>query len=325
MNACSKFRATLRPVALLMCGCVVAPSRVFAHDDAQLQPSNLLLAWSWEPWIIAALIATAVLYSRGTLQLRRTSASSGSLPGWQVASFAVGWLTLVITLLSPLHKLGAALFSAHMTQHELLMLIAAPLLVMGRPLIAFVWALPQRWRIRLGRVVKSKWISSPWQSISAPLAVWLIHGSTLWMWHIPTLYQATLNSELVHALQHATFLITALLFWFTLIHGRYGRMGYGVAVLYVFTTAVHTSILGALLTFAQNIWYPIYETRTAPWGLSPIEDQQLGGVIMWVPAGVVFIVIGLALFAAWLGESERRLTFTRTATLLQPSIGDDHA
>jgi putative membrane protein len=325
MNGWSKIAATFTRVALL-CGCMFTAGRLFAHKEpVRVQPDTVLLAWSWEPWIIAALIASAVLYSRGILQLRRASGSSGSLPGWQITSFAVGWLTLVLALLSPLHKLGAALFSAHMTQHELLMLIAAPLLVMGHPLIAFVWALPQRWRPRLGRLVKSKWISSPWQGISAPLAVWLIHGSTLWMWHIPVLYQATLNTELVHALQHATFLITALLFWFTLIHGRYGRMGYGVAVLYVFTTAVHTSILGALLTFAQNLWYPIYETRTAPWGLSPIEDQQLGGVIMWIPAGVVFIVIGLALFAAWLGESERRLTYTRTATLLQPSVGDDHA
>jgi cytochrome c oxidase assembly factor CtaG len=135
------------------------------------------------------------------------------------------------------------------------------------------------------------------------------------MWHIPALYQATLDNELIHALQHICFLGTAVLFWWTLIHGSYGRLGYGVAFLYVFTTAVHTSVLGALMTFAQRIWYPIYDGRTAPWHLTPLQDQQLGGLIMWIPSGTVFLVVGLAMFAAWLGESERRGKLSRLDAL----------
>jgi cytochrome c oxidase assembly factor CtaG len=111
------------------------------------------------------------------------------------------------------------------------------------------------------------------------------------------------------------FLGTALLFWWTLLHGRYGRMGYGVAVIYVFTTAVHTSILGALMTFAQNVWYPIYDGRTAAWHLTALQDQQIGGLVMWVPAGIVFILLGLALLAAWIGESDRRVAYTRAEDL----------
>jgi cytochrome c oxidase assembly factor CtaG len=224
-------------------------------------------------------------------------------------------LILVLTLMSPIHELGSQSFSAHMAQHELLMLIAAPLLVLGRPGIVMLWALPPRARVALGHFAKLSPIAKSWTCISSPLAAWLIHGSTLWVWHVPVLYQATLQSELVHAAQHATFLGTALLFWWTLIHGSAGRMSYGAAVAYVFTTAVHTSVLGALLTCSGRLWYPIYQGRTALWGLSALDDQQLGGLIMWVPAGVVYIVLGLWLFAGWLRESERRFSYSRAAEL----------
>ena len=107
-----------------------------------------------------------------------------------------------------------------------------------------------------------------------------------------------------------------MLFWWTLVHGRYGKLGYGVAFIYVFTTALHTSLLGALMTFTPKVWYPIYEGRTAPWNLTPLEDQQLGGVIMWIPSGVVFVVVGLAMLGAWIGESERRQPLSKIAGIL---------
>jgi putative membrane protein len=132
------------------------------------------------------------------------------------------------------------------------------------------------------------------------------------VWHVPSLFQATLGSEVVHAAQHVSFLASALVFAEALVYrggdgGADARMGYGAAVVYLFTTAVHTSVLGALLTFSNELWYPAYQTTTAAWGLTPLEDQQLGGLIMWVPAGVVYVVAGLALLAAWLGEAERRV------------------
>jgi cytochrome c oxidase assembly factor CtaG len=120
------------------------------------------------------------------------------------------------------------------------------------------------------------------------------------------LFQATLESEFVHTLQHLSFLLSALLFWWALIHGRRGLMGYGAAVLYMFTTSIHSGVLGALITFSSSVWYPAYAATTSSWGLTPLEDQQLGGLIMWIPAGLVYIFAGLALFAGWLRESERR-------------------
>jgi putative membrane protein len=296
---------------ILCAGVLLAPAAQ-AHDHAgSLTPANLWTAWSFEPWVIAAIALTLAIYVAGVRQLRQAA--------WQKISFIAGMAALALTLLSPLHRLGAELFSAHMAQHELLMLIAAPLLVLGRPGAPLLVGLPPALRRKAARALKSPVVAMSWAAISAPLAAWLIHGVTLWLWHIPFLYQATLDSELVHAAQHATFLGTALLFWWTLIHGRGGRMSYGAAVMYVFTTAVHTSVLGALLTVSSKLWYPIYDGRTLAWGLSALEDQQLGGLIMWVPAGLVYVGIGLWLFAGWLRESDRRLSYSQSSDVLRAS------
>jgi putative membrane protein len=271
-----------------------------------VRPGDLLRAWSWEPLVIAALATSGALYAAGIARLWRRAAPHRTFAVWQVACFGAGWVCLLLALVSPLHQLGGALFSAHMAQHELLMLIAAPLLVLGQPLVAMLWALPRAAREAAGRWSKRRAWQAVWQRITNPIVAWGVHGVTLWVWHAPVLYQATLRSEWVHALQHTSFLGTALLFWWTLIHGRYGRLGYGMATLYVFTTAVHSGVLGALLTFSTRLWYPIYAARTSAWGLTPLGDQQLGGLIMWVPAGTVLIGIGVALLAMWLREAERR-------------------
>jgi putative membrane protein len=290
------------------------------ESDSVISPSKWIRSWSWEPGIVVPLALMAALYAIGSWRIYRRNSQRPAIRLWEMISFWLGWLSLVLALDSPLHKLGEVLFSAHMTQHEVLMVVAAPLIVFSKPLIASLFALPESWRGWLGKSVKSPAFSSAWQRLTAPLTVWLLHGVAIWAWHIPFLYQATLDDEFVHAIQHICFFGTALLFWWTLTHGRYGRLGYGVAFVYVFTTALHTSILGALMTFTQRGWYPLYAGRTAPWGLTPLEDQQLGGLIMWIPSGVVFLVIGLAIFAAWLGESERRQKYSR----LQ-QIGGQHA
>jgi putative membrane protein len=291
---------------------------ILAHPEDRsdlISPGHWQWAWSWEPGIVIPLVVMAVLYGIGSWRLRQRNHKRTPINGWQRASFWAGWLTLVVALDSPLHKLGEVLFSAHMTQHELLMVVAAPLIVFSKPLIAGLFALPEPWRVSIGALTKTSLFSAWWNWLSGPLMVWCLHGITIWAWHIPFLYQATLDNEAVHALQHLCFLGTALLFWWTLVHGRYGRLGYGVAFVYVFTTALHTSILGALMTFTQRIWYPLYDGRTAVWHLSPLEDQQLGGLIMWIPSGIVFLVVGLAMLAAWIGESERRQKFSRLAEI----------
>jgi putative membrane protein len=103
-------------------------------------------------------------------------------------------------------------------------------------------------------------------------------------------------------LQHGSFLGSALLFWWALLRADSPTRNHGAAFFYVFTTAIHTSVLGALLTFSSTTWYLAYATTTEAWGLSPLEDQQLGGLVMWVPGGLIFLVAGLALFAKWMRD-----------------------
>ena len=213
-------------------------------------------------------------------------------------------MVLSLALVSPLHPLGEALFSAHMAQHEILMLLAAPMLVVSRPLVPLLWGLPFGWRRVAGRWSKMRPVQRIWESLTLPLAAWCIHAAALWIWHAPALFQATLTSELAHSAQHLSFLLSALLFWWALLYGP-GRMNYGSGVLYIFTTGVHTSILGALLTFASSVWYPAYRSTAPLWGITSLEDQQVGGLIMWIPAGLVYLAAGLILFAAWLWQSDQ--------------------
>lgn len=282
-----------------------------------LDASTILRWWNWDPAVLTPLVLSGILYGLGLARLWRRAGVDQGIRRWEAACFAAGWLGLFIALVSPLDALGGILFSAHMAQHEVLILIAAPLLVLGRPLAPFLWALPKEAREAAGRWAQAPPVARAWRFLTAPLAVWVLHGVALWIWHLPALYQATLGDDFIHALQHLSFFVSAALFWWALIHGRFGRLGYGAAVLWVFTTSVHSGVLGALLTFAPRLWYPIYEARTGEWGLSALEDQQLAGLIMWVPAGALFIVLGLGLFAAWLGEVERRVAYTRSETMLR--------
>jgi hypothetical protein len=145
-----------------------------------------------------------------------------------------------------------------------------------------------------------------WHMLMNPLLAWSLPAVALWIWHAPGLFQAALKSEPIHVLQHLSFLVFALLFWWTLIHGRQGALGYGAAVLYVFTTSLHSGALGGLLTFAAVPWYSAYQGNTALWGITPAEDQQLAGLIMWVPTGALYLCAGLGLFAGWLHALDAR-------------------
>jgi cytochrome c oxidase assembly factor CtaG len=304
-------RATAAGSAVLVF--LAAANVALAHETGPHDFNELRTSWAFEPGVVIPLLLAGWLYLRGFRRLRR--ASPNALGGIELSCYIAGWLTLVVALVSPLHPWGSVLFSAHMTQHELLMLVAAPLLVLGRPMIPFLWALPRSAAREVSGWATAGWRRVLWAFITAPFVAWLIHAVVLWTWHLPVLFQATLENEFVHALQHASFLFSALLFWWAVLHGRQRALGFGAAVLYMFTTALHSGLLGALLTFAGGVWYPIYSGTTAPWGLTPLEDQQLGGLIMWIPAGVVYIIAGLALFAGWLRESEVR---ARSMELLNP-------
>jgi cytochrome c oxidase assembly factor CtaG len=283
----------MRLIALLAAGVAV--------DDDAIAPARLwsIHSWRWDAGIVVPLALFAVLYVVGAMRQR------GALSRRHVY-FVLGWLSLVVALDSPLHPLGEQLFSAHMLQHEILILISAPLIAASRPGATCLWALLPRHRAGVGGLMHRIEQARPVRILTAPLTAWMVEAVVLWAWHIPALYQATLTSDAVHAVQHLSFFLSALLFWSALYGVGRSAMQYGAATFYVFGTAVHCSALGALLTFSSVIWYPAYIGRTDVWGLTALQDQQLGGLLMWVPSGVVFIAVALVLFSRWLAESEKR-------------------
>ena len=280
-----------------------------------LTPGHVWWSWEFQPLVVVVLLLAASLYALGVWRLWRSAAVGAGIRKREALSFAAGWLVVALALVSPLHALGGALFSAHMTQHELLISLGAPLLVLGRPLIPFVWALPPGWRASLREAARSRAFSTAWRALTLPSVAFGLHAVALWTWHLPRFYQATLTSEFVHSLQHTTFLAAALLFWWTIFNARGGEFRRGLAVFYLFATVLQTGALGALLTFGGSLWYPAYGATTLQWGLTPLEDQQLGGLIMWIPGSIAYVLAGLWIFAAWLQESERR-TLRRESALL---------
>jgi putative membrane protein len=275
--------------------------------------------WTWPPFVLIPLLMAAVLYGIGiTKMLRRTTRRRSLL--LQLLWFALGWGSLVIALDSPLHELGEQLFWVHMTQHEILMLISAPLLVLGRPLIVFLWALPGAWREAAASVGRLGIFKKGWEIASAPLSAWMVSAFALWIWHVPFLFDQTLRSDWIHAAQHTTFLGTALIFWWPLVN-RTPSLGYGGGLVYVFTTILHTSVLGALLTFAPRPWYSSYVITAPAWHLSALEDQQIGGLIMWIPAGTLLLIVALVLLVRWMNDSQTRWQYTRMAELGRLSEG----
>jgi putative membrane protein len=281
-----------------------------AHNGVDHHAARPEATVVWNAITGVSLAVIALLYAVGLVRLWRTSGGRQTIARWQAAAFVIGCASAAIALLSRLDEWSDILFSAHMAQHEILMLISAPLMVLGRPFIVTLWAFPPAARNSIATTMKTRSIAAAWDAISGPVTVLLLHAIVLWMWHVPAMFEAALHNESIHVVQHLGFFLTAALFWWALIHGRYGRLGYGVGVLYVFATAMHTQVLGALLTFGSRTWYPTHSLRTAAAGVNPVDDQQLAGVLMWIPFGVVFLITGLALFAAWLGEAERRVAFT---------------
>lgn len=268
---------------------------------------SLWQAWTFDPWVLTPILLASVCYAYGAYRLRKKAART---PGMQLRpgewAFFAGMLAVVIALVSPLDAVSDVLFSAHMSQHELLMLVAAPLLVLSRPWQAYLAACSPALRARVAGAMRNRRVVVGWRVLTAPVLVVLLHAFVRWIWHAPSLFQAALASEWVHGFQHATFFISAALFWWALMAGRYGPLGYGVSVLFVFATALHTGALGALLTFTREVWYPVHAARTLVYAADPLADQQLAGLIMWIPAGVLMLSIGLGLFAAWLGALSRR-------------------
>jgi putative membrane protein len=282
--------------ALLIMAVGLLATTAYSHELASVSPSD---ARRGILEVTLPLLLAVGLYALGVVRLwRRCGPGRGASYG-RVISFALGCIALVAALLSPVDTFSGQLFTIHMIQHEMLMLVAAPLLVLGRPIPIFLWAFSPDWRSRLGTMSRLRWFNESWSALTSPLSGWLLHAAALWGWHAPALFEAALENPRVHDLQHLTFFITALIFWTALLRGR-ASTNDGVSILYLFTTTVHSGVLGALITCAGHPWFGHYLETAPDWGLSALEDQQLGGLIMWVPASLVYVGAALYLLVRWI-------------------------
>lgn len=307
------FKRALLPLLLALVALAGSVQPALAHDGEPHSIANWWAAWSFEPGVIILLGVTGILYVRGWRVLSRRGNGASPSRRWQTWSFAGGMIALVAALVSPVDALAGELFWVHMLQHNLLMLAAAPLLVLAYPLPALLLGLPSGTQRGLGKGWRqSRGLRAMWSLLSSPPAAWTLQAVLLWAWHAPLLYQVSVQNDLVHAIQHFSFLGSALLFWWVVLH-TYGRNSAnrgganpGVAILYLFTTAIYSGLLGALLTFSTRLWYPIYAGRAEEWGITALADQHLAGTIMWVPAGTVYLVVAMFLMKAWLDAMEAR-------------------
>ena len=258
--------------------------------------------------LVSSLVLSLGVYAAGVVRLWRNAGFGRGVRPVEALAFLTGWVALMVALSPLLDEWSEQWQAAHMVQHELLMVVAAPLIAVGAPLVGILWALPLRLRLAVVGAVQHTPLPGIWRTIAPPAVAFFLYGVTLWIWHIPALYDAALEHEAVHIVQHLCFFGTAVFFWWGIVHGRQGRLGYGAAVVYLFVTAVHSGVLGALLTVSPRVWYAPYLAHH-PAALTPLEDQQLAGLVMWIPAGLAFAAGALFLFAAWLRQSDRVTRF----------------
>jgi cytochrome c oxidase assembly factor CtaG len=256
--------------------------------------SELLTStWAWEPSVLIGCAALEAAYLLGARP-----------PAARAAPFTAGVLVLLLALISPLDTLGDTyLFSAHMLQHLLLVLVVPPLLLYGLPArpvaLALRWPPLDRWA----------------RALSRPPVAWAVGTGTLWLWHAPALYDLALTEPGIHILQHLTFLVSATIFWWPVLGPLPQRRLVPLAALaYLFAASVDNGVLGVVLSFAPPGLYPAYAHPPATrgilllvrrqWGLSGTIDQQAGGLLMWALGAPTYLLAGLSVLARWFGESE---------------------
>ncbi|MFC0253653.1 cytochrome c oxidase assembly protein [Massilia consociata] len=261
--------------------------------------------WTLDPLVVTPMALFSALYLGGLLWLRRRNYAGVAMRPLTLSSAVLGAIALFLALIWPFDAFSEFSFAVHMAQHMLLIVGAAPLLAFGRigipinaaiaaasPATAGALSLPRKW-LRL---------------LLMPSVAFSLHGAVIWIWHIPQLFELALRVRWIHILEHLSFLIAGYWYWTVLIRHSEDE-GYGSAALSVLSTLMHTGLLGALFTFASRPMYATYIEAQGSVEMA-LQDQQLAGLLMWIPMGACYLIGGLAFAAAWLrnadGARERR-------------------
>ncbi len=263
----------------------------------EVAPTFWLTQWNLDPSILigTALIMGIYLYAVGLL--RKPYKLIDGVRGRQVISFYLGVLVIFFALVSPLDEIGDRyLFSVHMVQHLLLTMIGSPLLLIGTP------------EVLLKPLIRPGFIFRIAKFLTYPFMAFFLFNADFWLWHVPALYDATLTNQNIHILEHISFIVFGVISWwpiFSPLTEDLPPLSTGGQVLYLFFSGMPVVALGAGLTFAGPLYAPYLEAPRL-WGLSPATDQQLGGLIMWVPGNIIYIIIVSILFIRWMQKQEAK-------------------
>ena len=273
-------------------------SAALAHDGESHTGGGP--GWTLDLWVTVPLALLLILFLIGQARLSRRS----NVPRPRAWMFLGGWTVLALSLVSPLHEGGEVSFTLHMIEHELIMLVATLLLAASHAGGVLAWGLPGGLRRSLGGRWKSP-VVALWRRLTEPVTATLIQAAVMWAWHAPSLFDRALESQGWHIAQHASFILASLLFWSAMLNPRRG--GYLLSAACLFATSMIEGALGALMALSESPWYSAYAAMDLSGiGLDPTTDQQLAGLLMWVPGGLIHGAVAVALLYRWLSNTGER-------------------
>lgn len=282
-------------------------SIAYAHGLYDRPPAGLFeLKWDWDPTLLFFLLV-AFLYVRGLRKFRNRS----PVKPWQRRFFLTGIAVMIVALLPPIDPLSDQLFFMHMIQHLMITLVGVPLIIFGVPFFVLLRGAPnwfRRWVFI--PLLRNRPLQAVLDFIGRPLPALILFEFTFWFWHVPVYYNMALLNDAYHLLEHASFAFTAMLLWRNIIdpHPMKSRLPLPARLLFVGAVMVSDIILSAFLTFADTVWYA-YEGIPVPdwwtrWG--HLEDQRLGGLIMWIIGGTIYLIMMTAIFFVWVAKEEEK-------------------
>jgi putative membrane protein len=289
-----------------------------------MDPVNraVLQSWNWRLEVIIPLLLLGYVYLAGWRRLRQRTAASRSTGRslhrapltavWRPIGYLLGLLCIALALISPIDSLGQQLFFMHMIQHLLLIMIAPPLLLIANPMPVLLWGLPTKWRLSAGHAIghllhRDSQFRHVLRTATAPGIVWLVWVIALFSWHDPSMYNAALRYDFIHDLEHLSFFIASMLFWWHVtgagprVHRQFGYIG---AIAFCLAAVPPNMALGVWLAFNENVIYSYYEAVPRLWVTDPLTDQRIGGIIMWIPGSMMFLLAALFLTSRFLGGEE---------------------
>jgi putative membrane protein len=279
---------------LLFAGLALAGSPAFAHGGHEHQGPG----WTWDPWVILPLGLALVLFLVGRARL----AARSHLPRRRALLFLGGWAVLALSLISPLHEGGEESFTLHMIEHELIMLVATLMLAAARSGGTLAWGLPNGLRSSLGGMW-TRPVRAAWRALTEPVTATMVQALVMWAWHAPALFDRALAQPGWHVAQHLSFIAASWLFWAAMLDPRRGAM---LTVACLFLTSLVEAALGALMALSTSPWYSAYAAMgISGIGLDPVADQQLAGLVMWVPGGLVHVGAALFILYLWLTREKQ--------------------